>query len=239
MQLLVSPQNLNEALECVEAFVDIIDIKNPAEGSLGANFPWVIKTIREAVPKIIPISATIGDVPYKPGTVALAALGAATAGADFVKVGLLGTKTVDEAIEVMQAVTKTIDEFQLSVSVVAAGYAEGNSIGSISPLDIPFVAAKASCDFAMIDTYDKSMKKSIFDILSYSALESFIAKARKFDLGTAFGGSINLTHIPLLQKLLPDIVGVRGAVCADGDRINGKIQAYLITNFAEKLKKKE
>ncbi|MBN1329852.1 MAG: (5-formylfuran-3-yl)methyl phosphate synthase [Candidatus Heimdallarchaeota archaeon] len=239
MQLLVSPQNLDEALECVNAFVDIIDIKNPVEGSLGANFPWVIQTIREAVPKIIPISATVGDVPYKPGSVALAALGAATAGADFVKVGLLGTKTVDEAIEVMQAVTKTIDRFQLSVSVVAAGYAEGNSIGSISPLDIPFVAEKASCDFAMIDTYDKTAKKSIFDTLSYNSLESFIAKARKFDIGTALGGSINLTHIPLLHKLQPDIVGIRGAVCFKGDRLNGKIQAKLITEFAEKLKKKE
>jgi len=136
LQLLVSPQTLEEALECVKAFVDIIDIKNPQEGSLGANFPWVIRSIRQAVPKIIPISATVGDVPFKPGTVSLAALGAATAGATFVKVGLLGTQSVDEAISVMQAVSQTIDKFQLSASVVAAGYAEGTTIGSVSPLDI-------------------------------------------------------------------------------------------------------
>ncbi|GAI18919.1 unnamed protein product [marine sediment metagenome] len=40
--LLVSPRDINEALAAVRGGADILDIKNPEEGSLGANFPWII-----------------------------------------------------------------------------------------------------------------------------------------------------------------------------------------------------
>lgn len=236
LKLLVSPQNSSEAVECVNGEADIIDVKNPAEGSLGANFPGVIKEIREIVPDHIPISATLGDVPYKPGTVALAALGAARAGAAYIKVGLFGTKTINEAIDVMKAVRKTVTDFQLPVEVVAAGYAEGKEIGCINPLLIPEISHKSSSDFAMIDTYNKSNGKSLFDVLSLEDLTHFIKASHKWKIGTALGGSIALKHIPTLKKLKPDIVGIRGAVCDNQDRIKGKIRADLILEFNEKLK---
>ena len=46
MLLLISPINREEALESIKGGADIVDVKNPKEGSLGANFPWVIKEIR-------------------------------------------------------------------------------------------------------------------------------------------------------------------------------------------------
>ncbi|TET31864.1 MAG: hypothetical protein E3J70_01545 [Candidatus Heimdallarchaeota archaeon] len=236
MKLLVSPQNSSEAMECVNGEADIIDVKNPVEGSLGANFPWVIREIRSIVPDHIPLSATLGDVPYKPGTVALAALGAAHAGATYIKVGLFGTKSVAEATDVMSAVTKTVAEYQLPVSVVAAGYAEGEEIGCINPLLIPEIAHKSSSDFAMIDTFNKKNRKSIFDILTVEDLKQFIEHSKKWKLGTALGGSITLAHIPILKKLKPDIVGIRGAVCDNNDRIKGEIRANLIIEFNKKLK---
>lgn len=236
LKLLVSPQNSSEAMECINGEADIIDVKNPVEGSLGANFPWVIREIRSIVPNHIPLSATLGDVPYKPGTVALAALGAAHAGATYIKVGLFGTKSVAEATDVMSAVTKTVAEYQLPVSVVAAGYAEGEEIGCINPLLIPEIAHKSSSDFAMIDTCNKKNGKSIFDILTVEDLKQFIEHSKKWKLGTALGGSITLAHIPILKKLKPDIVGIRGAVCDNNDRIKGEIRANLIIEFNKKLK---
>lgn len=236
MQLLVSPTSVQEALECVKAQVDIIDVKNPLEGSLGANFPWIIREIREVVPENIPISATIGDVPFKPGTVALATLGASQAGASFVKVGLYGAKTFDEAIKVMKAVTRTVDEFHLPVSVVAAGYAEGIAIKSVAPSYLPVIASETSCDYVMIDTYDKSKGKTIFDILSFNILENFIQQAKDLELGTALGGSIQLEHLPIIKRLQPDIIGIRGAVCEKGDRLHGAIRLELVTIFKNMLK---
>ena len=67
-----------EALQAIAGGADIIDVKNPQEGPLGANYPWVIKKIREITPKNIEVSCTLGEVPNLPGSISLAALGAAS-----------------------------------------------------------------------------------------------------------------------------------------------------------------
>ncbi|MVO85511.1 aldehyde dehydrogenase family protein [Streptomyces sp. p1417] len=97
MLLLISPAGIEEARDCVKAaeHLDVVDVKKPDEGSLGANFPWVIREIRDTVPADKPVSATVGDVPYKPGTVAQAALGAVVSRATYIKVGLYGCTTPD------------------------------------------------------------------------------------------------------------------------------------------------
>ena len=236
MKLLVSPISLEEAIECVQGGVDIIDVKNPAEGSLGANFPWIIQEIRKEVPLSYPISATLGDVPYKPGTVALAALGAVYCGVSFIKVGLPQIHSISEGVDIMQAVKKTVKEFNSPASVVVAGYAEGPSNGFIDPLLIPDIASQASCKVAMLDTYTKNNDKSLFDHLSIDQLKAFVSKAKGLDLMTALGGSLTIEHIPLLKEIQPDIIGIRGAVCEHGDRVNGSIKAELITEFYQKLK---
>src|SRR5215510_884281 len=110
MKLLISPNTVAEAFTCaaVADYLDVVDVKNTREGSLGASFPWVISEIRRAVPARKLVSATVGDVPFKPGTVALAALGATVAGAAYIKVGLFGCVTPAQAIEVMTGVVRAV-----------------------------------------------------------------------------------------------------------------------------------
>ena len=105
MKLLVSPVNVEEARICKLGGADIIDVKNPKEGSLGANFPWMIKAVKQAAGHI-PVSATIGDFNYKPGTASLAALGAAVSGADYIKVGLYDIQTNDQALRIARRPTR-------------------------------------------------------------------------------------------------------------------------------------
>ncbi len=78
MKLLVSPVDEEEALEAVAGGADIVDVKNPAEGALGAGFPWVIRRIRDIVPQRLEVSCTLGDLTNLPGSAALAAFGAAS-----------------------------------------------------------------------------------------------------------------------------------------------------------------
>ncbi len=103
-------------------------MKNPQEGSLGANFPWVIKKIREITPKNIEVSCTLGEVPNLPGSISLAALGAASLGVDYVKVGLYGFKTPEQAIYLLQNVCRAAKECNPKIKVVAAGYADAKRI---------------------------------------------------------------------------------------------------------------
>ena len=166
MLLLISPDNVDEAVVCAEAaeFLDIVDVKKPDEGSLGANYPWVIREIRAIVPADKPVSATLGDVPYKPGTVAQAALGAAVSGATYIKVGLMGCMTPDQAIEVMRGVRRAVKEYSPDALVVASGYADAHRVGCVSPMSIPYIAQQSGSDVAMLDTAIKD-GKSLFDHL--------------------------------------------------------------------------
>jgi uncharacterized protein (UPF0264 family) len=98
MQLLISVVNEEEAKSAFGGGADIVDVKNPLEGALGANFPRVIRRVRQCTPPRLPVSVAIGDAPDKPGATALAALGAAVCGVQYVKVGLYGTKKPRQAV---------------------------------------------------------------------------------------------------------------------------------------------
>lgn len=234
MELLVSAINIEEAKEATKGGADILDVKNPREGSLGANFPWIIKQISDYADNQIIVSTTIGDVPYKPGTVSLAALGSAVSGSNYIKVGLHGTKNYEEALEVMKAVTRTIKEYDETITVVACGYADAKNTGSVLPEYIPDVAANSGCEVAMLDTYTKDGRR-LTDYLTKTQLEEFTTKAHKYNLKVALAGSVNKEDIPLLKELNCDIMGVRGCVCTDNDRNNGTINHQLVQKLKDNI----
>jgi uncharacterized protein (UPF0264 family) len=230
-KLLISPKDVGEARECVEGGADIIDVKNPKEGSLGANFPWVIKAIRSAVPREIEVSATIGDFPDLPGSASLAALGAATTGVNYVKVGLYGSRTEEAAAFLMKQVVKAVKDYDSNIKVVAAGYADAKRVGTIDPFKIPSVAAEANADIAMVDTALKD-GRSLFDFLTPEEIEKFTSEARELGLKVALAGSIKQEEIAKAASFKPDVIGIRGAACSNGDR-NGRIEARRVRELVE------
>src|SRR5689334_5902222 len=103
MKVLVSPVSPEEAWAAAEGGADIIDVKNVREGSLGASFPWIIReVVRSLRGRDVTFSATLGDLPFKPGTASLAALGAAVSGARYIKAGLHGVRGHGEALGIMK-----------------------------------------------------------------------------------------------------------------------------------------
>ena len=216
MRLLVSPMNMEEAHAALAGGADILDVKNPKEGSLGANFPWVIRSVADLAKGRIPVSATIGDLEFKPGTASLAALGAASSGADYVKAGLLGVKTEVQAEEMLKAIVRAVKDLDPEKKVVASGYSDYLRVGSISPMLLPAAAARAGADVVMVDTAIKDGKPT-FDFMSEEDLRDFIKLGHSFDLEVALAGSIGFAHLEELARLQPDIIGVRGIVCG-GDR---------------------
>lgn len=236
MRLLVSPDNVDEALVCAQAaeYLDLVDVKKPDEGSLGANYPWVIRAIRNATPAEKPVSATLGDVPFKPGTVAQAALGAAVAGASYIKVGLYGCATPAQGVEVMRGVVRAVKDFNADALVVASGYADAHRIGSINPLAIPAVAHESGADVAMVDTAIKD-GSTLFDHMDVDTCSQFVERGHDYGLLVALAGSVKRPHLADLARIGTDIVGVRGAVCAGGDRNKGRIQPELIKEFREAM----
>jgi len=237
MKLLVSVVNKEEALEVLRSGCQcIIDVKNPKEGSLGANFPHVIKEIREIVPRGIEVSATTGDMPNLPGTASLAAFGASMLNVNYVKIGLKNLKTKEDAIYMMKNVVRSVKNYNPSTKVVVAGYADSARIDSLNPLDIPEIAYEAGADVVMIDTAIKDGTK-LFDFLKDSELRSFVQRAHKMKLIAAFAGSLGSEDVEKVYKTGADIFGVRGAVCSKKDRLKGKFKSKLVKDLAKQINK--
>ncbi len=238
VKLLVSPKNLEEAKVVVKhEEVDYIDCKNPSEGSLGANFPWIIKQMKNLIQFSGSqlLSATIGDFPNLPGSASLAALGAAVAGADIIKIGLKGPTTENESIYLMEKVVKAVKEYNRDIKVVVAGYADRIRMES-SPdfLSLPVIASKSGADIVMLDTYIKD-GKGLFDFLNIDQLKLFKDKAKELKLEVALAGNLRKESLPKIREIWPDIIGVRSIVCEGYDRNNGMIKGHLIEELKIEL----
>ncbi|MDG6243332.1 MAG: (5-formylfuran-3-yl)methyl phosphate synthase [Methanolobus sp.] len=232
MKLLISPISPEEAIAAHKGGADIIDVKNPKEGSLGANFPWVISSVKEAINSEKPISATIGDFNFKPGTASLAALGAATAGAHYIKVGLYDVQTEEQALEMLVNITKAVKDMDPEKKVVASGYSDYERINSIDPQLLPAIGAKAGVDVVMVDTGIKD-GRSTFEFMTEEELTQFTTAIRAVGLESALAGTLKFEDLPMLRRIQPDIIGVRGMVCG-GDR-SSCIQEELVARLKNEM----
>lgn len=214
----MSPVSIREAGVVARAGADILDLKNVKEGSLGANFPWVLSGVISKYRRPgLKFSAAVGDLGYKPGTAALAAYAAASIGADYVKAGLYAVKNAGQAAELAAAVVRGVKAANPRAAAVIAGYADWRRFGGLAPWPLVRAAAAAGADAVMLDTALKD-GRSLFDNMTRAELLRFLRLARAAGLRTALAGSLKAAHLPLIRELAPDIVGLRGAVCLGGDR---------------------
>jgi uncharacterized protein (UPF0264 family) len=220
----------------MEGGADIIDLKNPNEGSLGAAAPYFIKEVKKKAGSY-PVSAAIGDMPNLPGTAALAAVGAAVSGADYVKVGLYGTHTEEECIALMSEVVKAVREQNPDIIIVGAGFADAESYGGINPMKIPKIIKAAGADIAMLDTKNKKGKR-LFDFLTLKKLKHFVDESHRLGLKAALAGSLRGEDLQTIYNLGADVTGFRGAACRQNDRKNGEItkeRVQKLMNIAKNL----
>jgi uncharacterized protein (UPF0264 family) len=216
MKLLVSVADVREASVAVQGGVDIVDVKNPKEGSLGAPAPGVLARVRATVPPERPVSAAIGDLPNLPGTAALAAVGAARSGAGYVKVGLWGTSTEDEAVAVLRAVREALDG---AATVIAAGYADAERVPSrpLPPRAVVVAARRAEVDGCLVDTALKD-GRGLFEWLAPDVLAALVAEGHAAGIEMALAGALRAEDLPAVRATGADIAGVRSAACRDGRR---------------------
>jgi (5-formylfuran-3-yl)methyl phosphate synthase len=223
VRLLVSVVSADEARRALAGGADIIDIKDPREGALGAPSPRVVSEVVRVVGGAAPVSVALGDMPDLPHTAALAAGGAVDLGARYVKVGLRGVRSVDRAVALMRAVADAVGPG--SVGVVAAAYADAQALDppALAPVWLPEVVARAGVSGALIDTFVKD-GRGLYEWLSEDDVVDLVARTRA--VGGSFGVAGQL-GFPDLGRVAADVVGVRSAVCRGGDR-SGELDRSLV-----------
>ena len=214
MKLLISPRSLEEARKVITGGANIVDIKNPAEGSLGAGSPRLIHAVKELTENRVEISAALGDISvWMPGTIGLAAYGAMQAGANYVKMGALNLSE-QQATDTAKACVEALNG---GCSMVIAGYADASRVNGLSPLKIPQIAASTRADIAMIDTAIKD-GRGLLDNMSTTKLRKFVEQAHSLGLEAALAGEVKIEEVEVLASLEVDIIGIRSAACEGGRR---------------------
>jgi (5-formylfuran-3-yl)methyl phosphate synthase len=204
-KMLASVTSVAEAKLALELGADIIDLKNPAAGALGALPEATIREIVRFVDARRPTSATIGDLPPRREHLCEAVRATANCGVDFVKVGFF---TPGEQVAYVRALANETTDTQL----VAVLFAD------LKP-DLTVLDALAAVGFrgAMLDTASKE-SGALRDCLDDALLAQFVRRARTLGLFAGLAGSLTLDDIEPLLALDADYLGFRGALCADRER---------------------
>ncbi len=204
--MLASVTNLEEARIALLAHVDIIDLKQPASGALGALETHQVKSIVTELGHHKPISATVGDLPMQADLIFNAVKDMADTGVDYIKIGFFPGRNWHEVILKLQALT------QQSIKLIAVLFADQR-------LDFKMIEAFSQAGFSgvMLDTMDKS-KGSLTQIMPYVDIQFFVQKSKIHQLICGLAGSLNKTDISTLLPLQADYLGFRGALCQDHQR---------------------
>ncbi len=204
--MLASVNSLDEVDIILQTAVDIIDLKNPAQGALGALSTDLVSAIVKRVNQQKPVSATVGDLPMQADVIFNAVSAMTDTGVDYVKIGFFPN-----------------GDRQATVSKLAAICQQGHQLIAVlfadTALDFDIITTLKKAGFCgvMLDTMDKS-KGSLLDALPYSTIETFVKKAHAEQLLCGLAGSLKQTDIAKLLPLNSDYLGFRGALCTHSNR---------------------
>ena len=204
VRLLVSVRNVEEALGAAAAGADFIDLKEPADGALGAlpveRIVAVVAALRARHPEAR-ISATVGDLaPGRRGEILARVRRVASCGVHYVKVGLWpGSPAQTSALVAGLAACKA--------SIVPVLVADAG----IDPALVEDVLQRRAFAGLMLDTADKQ-QGSLLQRVPLAGLAHFVAAVRSQGAMAGLAGSLRLQDAEALRALGPDFAGFRGAL---------------------------
>ena len=208
-EFLASVRNLEEAAIAHRAGVDWIDLKEPADGALGAV---ALPTIDQVVQWVgrqgrqVPVSATIGDCWDTPSLMPKRVGQLAATGVDYAKIGLYAASPTPELLA-------TIGECSsLGPRIIVVCFAE-------RPPGLSDIRAYAQSGIAgiMLDTANKT-GPDLAGLISSEGLRAFVQAAHGQDLVCGLAGSLKVADIEKLSTLGADYLGFRGALCRNAVR---------------------
>jgi len=204
--MLASVNSVAEALLVLSEGVDIIDLKQPASGALGALDTGTVKQIVTEIARRCPVSATIGDLPMQPEPVFNAVKAMAQSGVDYIKIGFFPGDDWQGTVAKLAGLTAQ------NLALIAVLFADTEP-------DFAILSILKSAGFSgvMLDTMDKQ-QGSLTQVMAKATIEQFVRQARALQLLCGLAGSLRLDDISALLPYQPDYLGFRGALCLQHDR---------------------
>ncbi len=222
---LASVQSLDEAKTLEQTLPDILDLKDPASGALGALPLSVVKSVVAWVDGRCETSATIGDQLMKAEIISPAVNAMAATGVDYVKVGLFADPALESCLSGLK---QTLSE--LNRPVIAVIFADQTK-------DICLVSSIKQAGFSgvMVDTASKN-GQGLLQHWSEAELSSFITEARKHGMLCGMAGALAIEDIDSLESLGADYLGFRSALCERRQR-TATLQAERALAIQQRLQR--
>ena len=224
--LLISVDNKRE-IKKIKNYVDVIDLKNPIDGALGA---WEQKEIQEIISTYkneIIISATLGNLQTINEIKKKINL-FENLGLDYLKVGFF-----KDSVTHTKKILDYFKNLNFKTKLVAVLFAENKNIIKFALNNFNFFK-QSNINTILMDTKNKKSLGTL-EIFSDEFFKNFImsAKIEKINIGIA--GKIKIMDLNRLLRLKPNLVGIRGAACISNQRESSisvksikKIKSYFI-----------
>lgn len=206
---LASVQSLEEAQSLVEHLPDILDMKNPSKGALGALTHQTVTDIVRWVNQRCLCSATVGDLTMQVEVLSAAIKEMVETGVDYVKIGLFDEPGLTDCIEQLESTVSV-----LNTPVIAVLFADQLPQQSL----IPFLK-KSGFAGVMLDTASKD-GRGLRDHLSLQSLKTFVLAVKSAGLLCGLAGALRKEDIKTLSPLEADYLGFRSALCQQHRRTN-------------------
>ena len=221
--MLASVNSLAEVLLVLSADVDIIDLKQPAFGALGALDMATVKQIVAGIDGRCPVSATIGDLPMQPDPVFNAVKAMAETGVDYIKIGFFPGDDWQGTVKKLSALTGR------NCDLIAVLFADTKP-----DLTIMSLLKEAGFTGVMLDTMNKQ-KGSLTQLMPKIEIVQFVTQAKALQLLCGLAGSLRLEDIPELITYQPDYLGFRGALCQEHKRA-GQLNKEAVMQIKNAIK---
>ena len=221
-QLLISVKNVEEALIALDAGADIIDLKDPNIGALGALDEVICTQIVQAINGRKLISATIGEQHASLNALIASIQARAAIGVDIIKIAVCSHFYAADFIAKVTKLTCA------GTKMVVVFFAD-------EVMDLSLIAALQNAGFygAMLDTRRK--QGDLLAVQTKSELQNFIELCEKYNLKSGLAGSLKPQYIDELVKLNPTYIGFRGGVCENARR-NADLSQIKVLEIANMLR---
>jgi uncharacterized protein (UPF0264 family) len=208
-KLLVSVRSVAEAEAALAGGVDLIDVKEPSRGPLGAADDAVIRDVLRAVNGRVPVSAAMGEWLVWDGRDLPEQL-------SYIKWGLVEMAPQQGTGWDPKDLPQRTGRTYVRPMPVLVAYADHERCRSPDPEWLADRAASLSFPAFLFDTGVKD-GTTLRDWIAPAALARIRLRLGEAGVPVAFAGSLDETAIRELWPLAPDWFAVRGAAC-DGGR---------------------
>ena len=249
-RLLVSVRSLQEADEAIAGGCDILDIKEPRRGSLGAASEETIQEVAKSGRRSgVPVSAALGECTewqrseslLQPGAVAKFDL-------QFVKLGLAGMRQRQNwAEEWLCLAARCAGKAAAGARHVAVVYADWQTADAPCPQEILDVVSRTTrtrqlpsgernglFSGVLIDTFEKSSGR-LLDAMDPQEIQNMRQQTAACGLFLGLAGRLTQAMLPQLVSLAPDIVAVRSAACR-GQQRNADVERTTVSQFRQSMR---